>query len=60
MSSYPAQMSQSTSASSSQVQQAFAASYLVDEHGREVQITEHMIQNACQALRQRCRRPKQM
>lgn len=60
MSSYPTQMNQSTSVSSSRLQQAFNASYLVDAHGREVQITEHMIQNACQALRQRCRRPKQM
>jgi sugar (pentulose or hexulose) kinase len=53
-------MNQSTTVSSSRLQQAFNASYLVDAHGREVQITEHMIQNACQALRQRCRRPKQM
>lgn len=60
MSSYPTQMSQSTAASSAQFQHAFAASYLVDEQGREVQITEHMIQNACQVLRQRCHRPKQM
>jgi hypothetical protein len=60
MPSYPTQMNQSTTVSSSRLQQAFNAFYLVDAHGREVQITEHMIQNACQALRQRCRRPKQM
>ena len=59
MSTYPTQMSQSTPALA-QHQRAFTAAYLVDEQGREVQITEHMIQRACQALRQRCHRPKQM
>lgn len=60
MSSYPAQMSQSHTAQSQHMQRAYGVCHLLDEQGREVQITEHMILNACQALRQRCPRPKQM
>jgi len=60
MSSYPAQMSQSVQPSMQQLQRAYAVCHLLDEQGREVQITEHMIQHACQALRQRCRHSKQM
>ncbi len=60
MSSYPVQMNQSTQPAMQHVQHAYATYHLLDEQGREIQITEHMILNACQALRQRCRRPKQM
>ncbi len=60
MSSYPAQMSQSTQSTVQHMQRAYATCHLLDEQGREVQITEHMILNACRALRQRCRQPKQM
>lgn len=60
MSSYPAQMSQSIPNPVQRMQRAYATCHLLDEQGREVKITEHMILNACQALRQRCRRPKQI
>jgi hypothetical protein len=60
MSSYPAQMSQSVQITLQQVQRAYGTCHLLDEQGREVQITEHMILSACQALRQRCRPHKQM
>lgn len=53
-------MNQSTQPAMQHVQHAYATCHLLDEQGREIQITEHMILNACQALRQRCRRPKQM
>lgn len=59
MSSYPLQMSQSTPNTLPRMPRAYATCHLLDEQGREVQITEHMILSACQALRQRCRRPKQ-
>ena len=36
---------------------AFGVCNLVDEQGREIQITEHMIMNACEALRRRCHLP---
>ncbi|MFA9202871.1 MAG: PA1571 family protein [Flavobacteriales bacterium] len=60
MSSYPAQMSQSSTSPAQSMQRAYATCHLLDEQGREVQITERMILGACQALRQRCRRPKQL
>jgi len=59
MSFHTTQMNQSTPASA-QRQPSYSTAYLVDEQGREVQITEHMIQRACQVLRQRCSHPKQM
>jgi|GEM_PF-2527704 hypothetical protein len=37
---------------------AFGVCNLVDEQGREIQITEHMIMNACEALRRRCHLPQ--
>ncbi|MEC7118473.1 MAG: hypothetical protein VXW65_01020 [Pseudomonadota bacterium] len=53
-------MSHSTRSALQQAKRAYGVCNVVDEQGREVQITEHMIQTACQALRQRCHLPKQM
>lgn len=39
---------------------AFGVCNLLDEQGREIQITEAMILNACAALRRRCRLPKKI
>ncbi len=36
---------------------AFGVCHLVDDQGREIQITETMIMNACEALRRRCHLP---
>ena len=56
MSSYPAQMNQSSTSPVQSMQRAYATCHLLDEQDNEVQITERMILGACQALRQRCRR----
>jgi hypothetical protein len=37
---------------------AFSVCHLVDEHGKEIQITEAMIMSACEALRRRCHLPQ--
>ncbi|WP_394242928.1 PA1571 family protein [Halopseudomonas laoshanensis] len=32
----------------------FTGGWLIDEHGREIAITEHMVQQACAALEEPC------
>ncbi|WOD09787.1 hypothetical protein RPW65_12010 [Pseudomonas sp. NyZ704] len=32
----------------------FTGGWLIDEHGREIAITEHMVQQACAALEESC------
>lgn len=32
--------------------------FMLDEHGKEVRVTSHMIQHACHQLLSRCRRIK--
>ena len=38
--------------------QPLNAVFMLDEHGKEVRVTSHMIQHACHQLLSRCRRIK--